>query len=159
MTAEFVLFTPDLPSEKPRGKKAARRRLFYFVEVHDNETAMNRSLAKLQGRTLAEVKKDAIVAACLRYEYHPLKSDAAQDNYLSREVEPIGTLFFNKTTMTEEVVAHELAHAAIGWCRRIKVDPTDNRPKKALAGLDQEELFASCVQKLHRRFWEEYQGR
>ncbi len=137
----FTLLAPKLPGKSPR--------FFYFVEIHPDDVSMNRGLAELQGRSPKAVAKEKIVAACLRYEFVPQKSEEEAFKHIA----PIGTLFFSQPTVSPSVVAHELAHAAIGWCRRVKLDPTKNTPS-ARHAFDQEEMFASCLQTFTKQFWD-----
>ena len=141
----FTLLAPKL--------NGPGQRFFYFVEIHPDDVSMNRGLAELQGRSARALAKEKIVAACLRYEFVPQKSE--QEAF--KHIAPIGTLLFSQPTVSPSVVAHELAHAAIGWCRRVKLDPTKNTPS-ARHDFDQEELFASCVQTFTKQFWADRPG-
>lgn len=114
-------------------------RYFYSVEVHPNQKAMLRAMHKL-----GAPKKHSLDsrAACLRYELkkpHPAH-------------EQIGTIFFNREDAGVEVVMHELAHAAVGWARKVGIQPVD-APKRVRYRDDPEERFVTCLQYMVRQFY------
>lgn len=107
---------------------------FYFVEIHPTERSMLEAIKALSGR----VCKDA-VALCLRY----VSKEKVQG------FEPLGTLYFQSCDKKNlGVVVHELTHAAIGYCNRTGLVPTNAKRKKK----SDEEKFAQLLQDLIEQY-------
>lgn len=123
MTSSIQKFCLSLPGD-----------FFYFVEIHPTEASMKQAIKTLSGR----VCKDAI-ALCLRY----VSKQKIQG------FEPIGTLYFQHRDRTNlGFVVHELTHAAIGYCNRTGLIPTNAKRKKK----SDEEKFAQVLQNLVEQY-------
>lgn len=110
---------------------------FYVIEICKDETTMHARMAEIRG---AFVRSDREArACCLRY----IAESRNASGRLVRTPE-LGTIFFNLHDMSPEVVAHELAHAAIGWAKRKRVNPCSKHG---------EERFACVQQRLNREFY------
>lgn len=118
-------------------------RYFYAVEIHPTRRSMLRSIAKYDDNS--EQRAADSRAVCLRFQL-------AGEDVKQCPLEQIGTIFFTRDDCGSDVVAHELAHAAIGWARRSKVKPTVTQ--KGAGYLDEpEERFARCIQHLTSQFY------
>lgn len=120
----------------------ARVRNYFLVEVHPTRASMQKSVRMKMGRQMSHEAE----ALCLSYQVHSPKKFRGE----------LGTLYFHSALFTPEVVAHELAHAAMCWCRRKAVNPLlQNNPRRRCA---HDERHADVVQRLTKYFYR-YAGR
>lgn len=115
---------------------------FYAVEVHDNEAKMVAAIGELRGKVM---KSDTeIRAVCLRY----VAEGRDEYNKLVKTGE-LGTLFFHCDDIPFGVVLHETTHAAIGWARRARVNPTSKHGEERFTVVAQT-LFEQVQLKLQQ---------
>lgn len=75
--------------------------------------------------------------------------EECNDPKLPREM--LGQILFSKTTITEGIVAHEFAHAAMHYCRWRKLDPGNDEIQ--CRGQSHEEVCTTALQKLVDEFY------
>lgn len=119
-------------------------RYFYSVEIHPTEESMHRAIAKLRGHRPTRNDLSA-KAVCLRFK---LETD---NKTLQRKHDQLGTIYFVQGQFTPEEAVHELVHAAIGWAKRVRIDPRKQSDDYTKCP---EERFARTLQFMHLHFFQ-----
>jgi len=127
--------------------------LYFDVRIYDDRRKMLRALARNDHKLGVRVDWSATDAVCRSFQFQRFRGRRW------RSLPILGVLFFNRQVLGAGIVAHEMAHAAVQWARRVGLSGHRVWNRRGTTEWVENERFAFAVGNLCAQFWTEYYRR